>query len=394
MKRFTPLQCSLMTVLACLLFVLLHADFPPQSEAGVGSAGELSIPEITPLGPAQLKRLRRLVREDSEAASLVQEIREQAEPLLDIEPRPIRVLHYEGLVNTNPKRIKTVEHLSQIKDAATLFRYWQATGSEEAAATLRRLIAAWTDVYVPTGNDVNDNKMYSLLVAYEALRDTFPADQRERIDGWVQRVGELHEKAVRKAKRFTNRYTKSVRLLALSGMILDRSEWIEQAEAGIRRFVSESLYGDGSSYDLKHRDTLTYHSSALRPPMELAMLLGERGKELYTWTNKRGGSLKKSVDYVVPYAMGEKIHREWVHTRVDLDRRRAAAGIEKYRTGRLYEPKSALELMTQASYFDPTLRRVVVHLEPSDAERFPTWRMLLNEAARAEPAEPAESPNQ
>ena len=367
----------------CLFVAFVQLGWPSYESAAEGTPGELSIPEVSPLDPSQRERLRRLVREDQEAAALLDQITERAEPLLDIEPRPLRVLHYEGLVNTNPKRIETVKHLSQIKDAATLFRYWQATGSEEAAATLRRLIAAWTDVYVPTGNDVNDNKMYTLLVAYHSLRDTFPADQRKRIDAWVQRVGELHQKAVRKAKRFTNRYTKSVRLMAISGMILDRPEWLEQAEQGIRRFVRKSLYGDGSSYDLKHRDTLTYHGSALRPPIELAVLLGEQGRHLYTWTNRQGGSLKKSVDYVVPYAMGEKVHREWVHTRVDLDRRRAAAGLEKYRTGRLYEPESALELMTQASYFDPSLRSVVLHLTPDDVERFPTWRMLINEVARS-----------
>jgi hypothetical protein len=43
--------------------------------------------------------------------------------------------------------------------------------------------------------------------------------------------------------------------------------------------------------------------------------------------------------------------------------------------------------MQEASYFDPGLVRVVRRLLKTDAERFPTWQMLINAAAR--PAEPA-----
>lgn len=80
--------------------------------------------------------------------------------------------------------------------------------------------------------------------------------------------------------------------------------------------------------------------------------------------------------------MGEKTREEWTNSKVDLDRRRAEAGLEHYRRGRLYDPKDALGVMQEASYFDPDLKRVVQHLIASDAKRFPTWQMLVNEAAR------------
>jgi len=68
---------------------------------------------------------------------------------------------------------------------------------------------------------------------------------------------------------------------------------------------------------------------------------------------------------------------------IDLDRRRAEAGLEKYRLGRLFEPKDALELMEYASYFDPTLLQVVQHLTDRPSERFPTWQTLMNHAMGA-----------
>ena len=353
----------------------------PTADDHKAEAGEFSIPDVSPLSEAQLAKLRRLVKTDPEATALADSIQKQAAALIGVEPRPIAVIRYEGLVNTDPKRIKTVEHLNQMSEIAVLTRHWQATGDERTAETLRRLIASWAKTYKPTGNDVNENKFHPLLVAYLALRDSFDDVQRGRIDAWVQEVGELHEPAVANSEHVTNRYSKSVRLLAMAGLILKRSDWAEAANEGVKRFVRKSLYPDGSSRDLKHRDSLNYHGSSLKPPMELAMLAGGQGLALYSWTSPKGGSLKKSVEFLVPYALGEKTHAEWVNTKVDLDRRRAAAGIEKYRTGRLFDPKDALGVMEYASYFDPDLMQVVRHLTEGDAKRFPTWRTLVNAAA-------------
>jgi hypothetical protein len=286
-------------------------------------------------------------------------------------------------VNTDPRRIASVAQLRDMTGIAHLLRHWQISGDADAARSLRQYILDWTSTYRITGNDVNENKFYPMLVAYLALREAFDPADRQQVDRFVEQLGASHHRAVQNADRFTNRYGKHVRLLAISGLILDRPAWIAAARDGIRRFVTQSLYADGTSEDLKRRDTLTYHGSSLKPLLELAIVLGAR--ELYTWESAEGGSLKKSVDYVVPYAMGQKTREEWTNSEVDLDRRRAEAGLEKYRPGRLFDPADALELMELASYFDADLVAVVRHLSGADEQRFPTWRMLMNHVARETP---------
>ena len=342
--------------------------------------GEFPLPDIIPIPPEAVVELREIVLTDPEAEAIVEELAVKVRPHLGEEARPLRVVHYEGLVNTNPRRIETVEDLQQMGHAANLVRYWQATGNEQAAATLQDWIAAWFATYELTGNDVNENKFFPLLVAYYYLREDFDPAQQEEIDAFVREMGELHAEAVRESDHLTNRYTKHVRLAAICGMILEEDAWIELSHQGVQRFVEASLYGDGESHDLRRRDTLTYHSSSLRPPIQLAMLAGEQGAELYRWENSRGGSLEKSVDYVVPYAMGDKTHEEWVNSKIGLDRRRAEAGLEKYKTGRLYDPQNAMDLMELAAFFDPELMDVVQHLDDGDAERYPTWQTLVNAA--------------
>ncbi len=173
--------------------------------------GEYSFRATPPLNAAQRERLREIVAEDPEAAALLEALRTEAEALIDLESHPLRVIHYEGLVNTDPRRIATVAKLREMADVATLLLYWQATGDERVAQTLRRFILAWSEVYAPTGNDVNENKFYPLFVAYEALRDTFKTGERERVDAWLQAMGELHAEEVRTATSFTNRFTKHIR---------------------------------------------------------------------------------------------------------------------------------------------------------------------------------------
>lgn len=368
-------------VLLSLALVLLAC--PSLSTAGKG-VGEVDIPKVIPLNPEQLQRMRALVRSDPEAAALAAEMREAAEPHLLTEPRPLVVIHYEGLVNTDPKRLATVKNLADMRYAGYLYRHWQASGDRGAERALRRHILAWADTYQVTGNDVNENKFHPLLCAYASLRDTFFPDERERVDAWVEALAREHVREVENPTRkdLTNRYTKRVRLAATLGLILNREEWIDAAIEGTRRFIRESLRADGSSWDLEHRDSLTYHISALRNPIDIAIVLNDR--DLYTWESKAGGSLKKSVDFVVPYATGEKEHEEWVNSKVDLDRRRAEAGLEKYRPGRIFEPKRALSLLEKAAYFDPSLMEIVRDLSDSEAERFPTWQTLVNAAARAD----------
>ncbi len=349
--------------------------------------GEFSIRPVVPLDEAGVARLRNIVAEDAEAEAIAEAARMEARPLLGATPQPLERIDYEGLVNTDPKRIATVAKLREMDDVAALVRDWQVSGDERVAETLREFVVAWAASYRPTGNDVNENKLYPLLVAYHHLRDTFPADERERVDAWVRSLGELHARAVAESTHFTNRYTKHVRLLALIGGILGEGEWRASAEEGLKRFVTESLRADGTSLDLERRDTLTYHASALRPVIEFAMLSGERGPELYRWESPEGGSIAKSVNYLVPYALGEETREEWTNSKVDLDRRRAEAGIDGYQRGRLYDPQSALAVMEEASFFDPSLQRVVVHLAESDAGRFPTWQTLVNAAARADSAD-------
>lgn len=348
--------------------------------AGGDDPGEYSVRTVLVLDKPRLAALRELVRNDPDAAARLAELKAEVDALPADRAPGLEVIHYEGLVNTDPKRIETVRSLRRVEESALRFDYWQATGDEAAAARLREAIRAWAKTYRPTGNDVNEYKLFALFAAYLALRETFPEADRKPIDAWIEEFGRLHFDAVRTSDQFTNRYTKHVHLLGVFAAILDRPEWTREAEDGLRRFVQNGLRADGSSLDFEIRDTLTYHASALRPLLQ--WLIARNEEAAYRATAPGGGSIERSVLFVVPYASGERSREEWKNTSVDLDRRRAAAGLAEYQPGRTYEPRRARNLLEEAAYFDAELAPLARSLHDRPQDRYPVWRSVVLEACR------------
>lgn len=353
------------------------------SMARAEEVGELTIRSVLPLTLAQRTALVRLTATDDEARALLEARRATAQKILLKTPRPLAEMHYEGLVNTDPRRIETVERLRDMDDAALLLETWQATGDAALAAKAREYVRSWAATYRPTGNDVNENKLLPLFVIYEAMCGDFTTDEQKTIDAWLSDIARRQiAGGADPAQRRSNRHTKRMLIVATIGLALGRQEWLDYAWNGFDEFVGAALYNDGTSYDLKHRDTLTYHCSALRPLVDLAILAARNGRSLYAWSAPSGSSLKKSVDYMVPFADGSRTRREWVNSQVELDRRRAAAGLEQYQPGRLFDPQDARRLLEEASYFDPTLLPLVIKLAGGQAQRFTSWRTVVNAAAR------------
>ncbi|MEM7682081.1 MAG: alginate lyase family protein [Planctomycetota bacterium] len=347
--------------------------------------GEFHIPPTPWLGVEARTVLRERITHNQEYAAIAEALQNQARPWLSAAPRPIAVIHYEGLLNTDPRRIESVRHLSQMGEAATVLRYWQATEDPEAARALHSWIYAWAVTYRPTGNDVNENKLFPLLVAYASLRNAFEPAAQAEVDAWAEQLGELHAQGVVEAGQTDNRFVKRVRLLACVALILDRPDWRHACRGAIQRYVSEGLRANGESLDLRQRDSLSYHGSGLKSAMEAAVLLGDVGRDLYAWRSADGASIQGSVRYVFPYAVGEKTHREWVGTTVELDRRRAEAGIAQYQPGRAYDSRRAIPLFEWAAWFDLRARAVAGRLLQAETGRGKSWVLLCAEASGARP---------
>jgi hypothetical protein len=312
----------------------------------------LLLPEAT-----ELQRLRdEMARDDSSVGRSLAQMVRQAEASLGRQPRPLAVLIYEGRLSNDPQRIKTVEHLQDMQRLHELVWAYRLTGRESFAEAGIRSLVQWMAACRPSGNDVNDHKLMPLLEAYAVWRDRLSPSRGEQAESWLAELDQANRAGLaedyRQGRGNTNRAAKRVKMLMCSAVLRDHAADIDRAVADYRRHVEAALRPDGRSVDLERRDAMHYHISEVRSLIETAVLARGTGRDLLDQTTPQGASLRKSLDFVVPYARQEKVYAEWVNSTIALDRRRWEAGDLHYQPGRPWDPATAADVFCLAALLD------------------------------------------
>lgn len=332
---------------------------------------------------AAVGRVRERVAKDEGAARVFAALRGEAEGEVGRVASPIAAIRYEGHVSNHPDRVASVRHLRDVEAVYAL--HWAAvmSGEERFARAAGRIVLAWARVYVPTGNDVNEGKLRNLVIA--AARGgpacgTWTDSERAEVDAWLEKLAAAlravwREDAV--GNRAANRLTTLVTIANARGDA-ELRRFVAERGAGL---VSRTLYADGRSHDLELRDAMHYHRSAVSQLARLAVAIGgEEGRAMYFGTVAEGPSIAKSVAYMLPFVRGEKVHPEWVNSKVDLDRKRWEAGDPYYRPGKPWDPTSAAEALTYAACFEPEMAGLAQETRAKKGEGL-TWDVLVVEAA-------------
>lgn len=137
------------------------------------------------------------------------------------------------------------------------------------------------------------------------------------------------------------------------GYTLNDKFLINWTDANLNSHIQVNLNPDGTSLDFKERDAIHYHIYDLEPLLKLSIIIKRAtGKNLYRYLAPSGSSIQKSVEWLIPYAKGEKQHEEYVHTTVKFDRDRAKNNEPGFAPGTMFDPKLALPVLRLSSYFD------------------------------------------
>ncbi|WP_247237732.1 alginate lyase family protein [Telluribacter sp. SYSU D00476] len=346
---------------------------------------EAQVRQTLLLTAPQQREVTILVKTNPEVQALWKPVEQEAKQYLSDQPRPRRVIYYEGLLDTNPDRIQTTESLKDLDKVAVWLSAWYGTQEAVYANKIKGYLLAWVDTYQPTGNPINENKLEPLVYSYQVLKKYFSKEEKRQVDQWLTKLAEAEMAFPRIPEN--NWKAKHIKLVGTIGLVLQKPQYVAYAQEQFKTYIDRALYADGTSRDLIERDALSYHVSGLDPLLIYALTVEQLGDKQdhfrpFTYQSPEGGSIQKSIDYVVPYARKEKVHKEWVNTKVELDRQRAKAGLEHYQPGRLYEPESSVDLFTLASYFHPHYRDVVRVLRKEGFKEYDSWLSVLVEACR------------
>jgi hypothetical protein len=139
---------------------------------------------------------------------------------------------------------------------------------------------------------------------------------------------------------------------------------------------------DGSTRDFVERDALHYVVYTLEP-----MLMAAAAAHGDDWYGDPAvdGRLALALDWLKPYALGERTHEEFVRSTVEFDRKPANAGVEG--SSGMFDRYKAVYLYWIAARLDPRFQPVSDAVAPPAVwrQRHENWQQQRRESTVAHP---------
>jgi len=319
---------------------------------------------------------------DSSLVKLYSLQRQLADQSLTEEPHPIDTIRTEGLLQGDPKKTATAFALRDMRKIYALALVYRVSGEKKYFMSLVRYLTAWAGTDHSRGDPIDDTNLDPVIGAYDMVKEELSPADDAAVRGWLRATADMELGAIfnrpNRATAHNNWHSHRLKIVGEIAYAIGDTALEGFVVRGLREQVATNLLADGSSSDFVTRDALHYHVYDLEPLLKLAILLKRAtGVDYYSWQSPAGSSIKKSVDWLLPYLNGEKTHGEFVNSTVEFDRRRAQNGEAAYKAGSLFDPKNGVATLLLAAYFDPGLLPLARSLSGT-GDRYPGWQAVVD----------------
>jgi len=285
-------------------------------------------------------------------------LRRAADSALARDPDPLAVAHIEGTLPTLPAYRRAQEARRDWDAVATLAALYALEGNARHRDGYARTLAAWLDVYVISGNPIDESRLGHWLLAYRAAGAALPPELGERMRAFACALADRYVQPQPPSRRTSTNNWQShrVKIAVMGAGVCGDPARIARADAAFAAQVAANLLPAGPSVDFAERDALHYVVYSLEPLLEAALFAQHEGRALYAVTGPHGQSIAGTLGWLAPYVRGEKTHDEFVRSQVRFDAERAAAGVPGFSGP--FEPKNAQKTYWLAARLDPQWREI------------------------------------
>ncbi|HTB85873.1 MAG TPA: alginate lyase family protein [Candidatus Sulfotelmatobacter sp.] len=332
--------------------------------------------------PDEIAQLRSLIATNPEAKAQFLVLQRTAQRALNGTPDPVEKIITEGRLAGNPDKVRTDKSLADMTRIQSLAWTWAATDDARFAAKAREFILAWAKLNQPDGDAINETQLEPLITSYDLLRGTFSDADRQTVDDWLRNHAQVSWKDHRGLKE--NWYSHRLKTVGLIGWTIGDATLVAEVVNGFQRQINSNIKPDGATTDFYLRDAFHYHLYDVEPLLTLARVAERNGKDFYGFKATNGATLGSGVAFVVPYADGEKTHVEFVNSKVQFDRKRAANGQGDYQP-HVWNPHSSVTMFSLAAWFEPRYQVLAAKLAGHPDENYFNWQMVLNAVSRHGP---------
>ena len=297
----------------------------------------------------------------------------EAQSKLDDQPHPLSEVHVSGLLPHQGHSDEAKEAKKDLPLMRSAALAWYAGAGDQYLAMANRYLMAWINTYQPTYKAIDEAGFDPLIDTYAMIRDHMdPSDQakaaemlRKWAKGYISQIDSHPEDRQAGEDKWDNNFqSHRIKLITMIAVALGDRKLFDQAQQLFWKHLSINMKPDGSVLDFYRRDAVKYVDFDLEGMLRGAMAARAYGEDWYHRPAANGASLEKGVQWLLPYANGEKTHQEFVHSDVAFDAQRASAGVEGMSGP--YDPKDAAKVMRFAALFDPQYRSLAESLSEKE----------------------------
>jgi hypothetical protein len=310
-------------------------------------------------------------------SAIAQKILAAAEKAVARDPMPLPNVHTEGTLPHQGIWDQSIKAEADWGAMLNLALAWQITPDPRYLQAEDKYLTAWTDVYQISFNPIDETNLDQLILAFDLTQSQLPDATRQKVHQFLQTIAQGYLQRIQAKKDKGNWQSHRIKLATLAAYALGDESLITRAQQAFFQHVAENIQPDGSTYDFHLRDALHYTVYDLEPLTMAALAAKAHGQDWFHPSAPGQPSLSAALDWLVPYASGEKTHEEFVHSPIKFDAQRAQAG-EKGYSG-LWVPATSLYLWQLASVFNPAYDAIIAQLVQGGAHPH-DWPTLLLQA--------------
>jgi len=335
------------------------------------------------ISPAVIDRLK------SEAATpTALHLIKEADKDLGQTPDPLPRVHTAGTLPHQGIWDQSVAAKKDWTRMLTLGLAYRLTGDPRYLKAAERFISAWATVYQFSFNPIDETSMDQILLAYDLSRPGLSQPTQEKMTAFLHTMAEgyLDKIAREKTGKASDSQTNSInnwqshriKLITLAAYALGDTDLIARAHQAFQAQILVNIKPDGSVVDFYTRDALHYVVYDLEPLSTASLAAKAHGDDWFHAATSSGTSLELALDWLMPFALGQKTHEEFVHSTVPFDIARAKAGVKGF--AGVWDPAMSIDLYQLAALADakytPTLQQIVSKSGQAPQE----WLTLLRQA--------------
>ena len=335
------------------------------------------------LSNTEFDQLKQLISTDASVKDQYGRFQNIADKALTETPNPIAKILSEGHLAGDPDKIASLEALKDVDKIYALSLAYRINGDKKYLDKGIEFLLAWAKTNRSAGDPIDDTKLEDVIIGYDMIRDMVSTDARKKIDNWLDDLADSELNSVHaqagKGTATNNWNSHRVKIIVLVAYAIHTKKYDKDIPKELTNQLGVDLNADGTSYDYLERDAFHYHIYTLEPLLKaITVIYRATGKNYFNFESSSKATIKKCVDFMIPYVTGHLTHAEFANSRAKFDRARAQNGEKGYQV-KNFIPSTAVYVLSEACYFDSSYLPVVKQISRSGDDN---WQLVLNKVMK------------